>query len=756
MKKILAKSSGISLIDHSKNVSEIALYIAKKSFTKASFKRTIIFDNPDDFYEVVRLSALLHDIGKATTGFQKLLNNKSTKSGNKYLHNEIGWCFLLKYLNVPNKLLSLIIEIVYWHHGIMGKLQKDSSLDISKDIKTDDINQMKSILIDLLGVDYCRLNENNKNINTPLYYYYNDDNDIDALTKNMLLTALRVCVYPADRIVSMFEENGNFTIDDIKKHIDDKLIRDAFVIDDYPTEDKSRFNLQKKIVESCEKTSIPKAPAGFGKTLLGLMWASKTNKKLVWVCPRNSTTRSAYNSICEELTKLNINASVELYLTGEIKEQNKGNKSKPFESDIIVTNIDNFLSPTIDARHSDKLHFLTCADIVFDEFHELCTDSALMAAFVTMIKLRHNYLDVNTLLLSATPPPMSFLWDTEKNITKILPNKQSHYPAAHKEKYNIICSNEYPNEIYDNSICFYNSITQAQINKNNSVLIHSLFEENKKIELYDKLYSQYGKNRNNTQENWTSTHVIQASFDISFLHGCESVMSPEATMQRLGRINRWGKTYDTKSTYRIVLSDEKSELMTISNLYNNHLKKLWFNYIDKHIINDLTLDEFYSIYNKFYIENENIVNEYINDTYNNSLKLLAKIYPIKVLINKKSKTFSAGSNKLRSIGQEIFFISKYTNSDNWTEPFTIRLHKSFTDDFSESDNMFTQIKAVWKKLSEDERYNFNELTENKTTQEQYQSLICKRSNTPYIRFDVSYHEDYGIIKNEILDNLNKI
>ena len=94
------------------------------------------------------------------------------------------------------------------------------------------------------------------------------------------------------------------------------------------------------------KTTQVNAPAGFGKTILGLLWAFNSNKKIIWVCPRNTVAESVYRSITEELKFFNIDfLSTELFLSGEVKKNNilfEGD----FKSDIIVTNIDNF------SRHS--------------------------------------------------------------------------------------------------------------------------------------------------------------------------------------------------------------------------------------------------------------------------------------------------------------------------------------------------------------------------------------------------------------------
>jgi superfamily II DNA or RNA helicase len=44
-----------------------------------------------------------------------------------------------------------------------------------------------------------------------------------------------------------------------------------------------RYLEQQEIVKACKKqTTIVKAPAGFGKTIIGLLWGLRNNKK-IWV-----------------------------------------------------------------------------------------------------------------------------------------------------------------------------------------------------------------------------------------------------------------------------------------------------------------------------------------------------------------------------------------------------------------------------------------------------------------------------------------
>ena len=116
----------------------------------------------------------------------------------------------------------------------------------------------------------------------------------------------------------------------------------------------------------------------------------------------NQLIRDSRKLMNELREMLNITPSVELFLSGEVVFSDINNNSG-FESDIIVTNIDNFLSPSVKTTFADKLFLMNTADVVFDEYQELMTDEALLSAFINMIRVRHRYTKARTLLLSATP-----------------------------------------------------------------------------------------------------------------------------------------------------------------------------------------------------------------------------------------------------------------------------------------------------------------------------------------------------------------
>jgi CRISPR-associated endonuclease Cas3-HD len=749
-KEILAKSSGQTLDVHSKIVSDIAIIIAKKSLK--NIDKTLI--------ETIKLGGLLHDIGKCTTFFQskirKDIDESSIEIKQKHRHNEVGWAFLSRYLNIPKNQLFMVLDLVYWHHGISNTKQSDY-YDTDVVISDTDKQTMISFAKSVLGDGF--IEEKPFRPKTAPSYYFSDD---DADEKNTLALFARTCIISADRIASSlpinFDENQ-----DLEKLINETITRPCdFDLSKHPFYGNERFNKQNEIIDSIiSNTTQINAPAGFGKTILGLLWNLRRGKKLIWVCPRNIVAESVYKSIREELDAFGFNfLTTELYLGSEVKQSN--HLSDDFSSDIIVTNIDNYLSPSVDNRHASRLHLILNADVVFDEFHELIGESALFGCFITLMMTRHRLTDSKTLLLSATATQMYKIWDSYANKTLILPSKHSHYPAAHNKKYLLKTTDELNFIGKNNHLLILNSISISQLNKRAqgiNLLLHSKFEPKHREANIQKLYDLYSKKseRNIKKESAIGTHIVQASLDVSFKDLTESVLSPQSTLQRIGRCDRWGD-YEGQSVINLVNLANNSEVSMKRILYSSNLSNMWFEFISNYNGSELTLDELYKIYNDFEEKNSSVLDSFLMRKYTESLTNLSRIFPVKFYNKSKSDVKTAGSNKLRTTNSEVFVICKYHDSNKFTEPFAVAIRSNFTEEFYESQSTLKNILNTMKMLrdSNDERYDYNEILNNK----KYITLDgirihAKKSNTPYIRFDKVYHPDYGEISQEFLTQITK-
>jgi CRISPR-associated endonuclease Cas3-HD len=732
-----------SLLEHSKMVSQVATSIAKLNLERD--RENILLD--------VKLCALLHDIGKATTGFQRMLNNPEVESsGNKYQHNQIGWAFLKRFTHLSERLLSC----VYWHHGLYNDDEINSDL-ILNDLEEVDINLMLSFIEEVQKEVDIPLNEFGDNdAIRPRYYLGNKQED-------MYQAFIRYCVISADKLVS---EHNITDITQIDGVIGDIINKPVHEITQAPYGESERWETQKWIVDVADKTTMVKAPAGFGKTLVGLLWNLKSTKKLIWVCPRNVVAESVYDSILKELENMQISTTMEIYLTGEVKKAN--HKSKGFDSEIIITNIDNYLNPSLDNNDAHKLYMINSCDVIFDEYHELVDDSALFGCFLNIMRLRHRLTNSNTLLLSATPIPMQQQWDFPFGKTKVLPEDGiSHFKAAHTKRYRVrVMDNDVKSisglvnntNFEPNSLMIVNSVRNAQSVRNSgfSKLFHSYYEPADRSRILSELYDSFGKRstREDSRGNVISSHIIQASMDISFQHLFESVISPESTLQRIGRCDRWGD-YNETPTITVFNSTDRGENIIKDVIYDKNLTTIWFNYLANKLggVEFVTLDEMYVIYNQFIIEHLDILKRYIERRASESIGNMAQIYSRKYNLKGNGDIKVAGANRLRTSSKEFFYIVEKTDGTGWSTVFShkVRREGDIRSEFKENFDLEFILRAM--ETMNDDRYDFSEILKPRTRKHMtHQKLLnyARISKTPYLRFDRVYHPILGVVDRNII------
>ena len=754
MKKILAKSNGTTLIEHSKNVSNIAVKISKLS------PETLV---DKDISESIRIIGLLHDIDKITEKLQCIYYKKpfdETKEQKlPYRHNEVGWAFLSRYLNLPNNILDYVLDGVYWHHGITNKMNSYHDFDVT--FSDTDKNRMIDYVKTVLGEEYIK-EESEKSREAPKYYI---DCRIGEMT-NAIKLFIRGCIISADRLVSEIEEkNGDINT------IDLNIIREGEI--DLTTHEyfgNERFKIQQSISDQVpnNNTTIINAPAGYGKTLLGFINnIISGNKKLIWVCPRNVIADGVYRSFIKEISRCNGSTlSVELYLSGNVVEHNEHFK-KDFTSDIIITNIDNFLSPSIDNSYAGRLYTLFYSDVVLDEFHETITEEPLFACLVNLLTVKHRLTNSKTVMLSATSGNLHKLWDdSAKHLNKktvILPENGKHYHSPFDTKFKINVMDSFDiKKLNENNLIIVNSIDNAQIlasDLNSNMLIHSQFSDEDRERNIDKLYEEFGYEGEKEfgKSNVVGTPIIQASLDVSLGHLYESVLSPEGTIQRSGRVVRKGDYQFPDGEYptiNIIWFDNESEEATRSLLYDNRLSRKWFNYMKQYDQKIVTINGLYEIYNRYYESHGDEIYSHIKLKYNKSLKSLSKCHPVKYYNRRITDIKIAGGNKLRSTGNEIFVTCKNYITDDYILPISVTVEGSFGEFFKENGDVFKKLIDTMRVI-DNENFNYDSILKRK----KYINIdtirkSAKKSDTPYIRFDRVYHPFYGIVKECNLSKLN--
>jgi CRISPR-associated endonuclease Cas3-HD len=665
----IANSQGQTLINHSLAVANLARAMAE--YVGVS----------NDILDKIYCAGLLHDIGKVPCFIQDYLKSKYDELSlciisedddndpitDKPFHNEIGWAFLWNKMNDRE-----ILNAIYWHHAqrinVNSNIEYNTIDDIDKCLDNDDkdkleefFNEIKKYIPESIVFKPCDRNESIPNL---------FDEESISRNNNARFMIIRACVISADRYISSLEKDEVTLISDNYEVCHDivnnillgSIEGNVKLPDNY---DRARFDLQNNIINDIDdhRTSLVKAPAGLGKTMIGILWAKKRGGKSLWICPRNSVATAVYDNIKKEIDAIGLECSIELYLTGERKKTNVKDNRKEFDSDIIVTNIDALLSPMVNNRVAERLFSVYSSNVILDEFHEFISNAPMFAAFIIYMNVRNKLTNCKTLLLSATPTNVNIFWDgsadDKDKTTLILPDKDSHYSPQHYNNYTVNFMDSLPCKAIDGSLLVCNAVTEAQSNysKGYTYIIHHNYTDGDRETKENAIKSAFDKNGNGLKngESLSAALVVQAAMDISFRELIDSVSSPESTLQRIGRINRWG-TLDNSVINFIDLSNQPNERGAINSTYEKDLQKRWYSFLKEKIQNksSINLEILYCLYNEFYHNNKKELYTYLTNQYSESIKSLVEFKPKKI-INMKDKKVKQYSKSLRSPDGSWFY-----------------------------------------------------------------------------------------------------
>ena len=704
--KIFAKSKEngkIKLVEHSIAVINVSVYlfnqIIKKEINFNEFRK----ENISKFYQELILTAALHDIGKCSGKFQEKLNNfnltedgnyipKSKKKASNFIpHNVSGWAYLEYYCeNIPD----IVKNNILYHHTINPAIGKMTVLDMVSD---DDMKNSKDNYDDFYNyiIQYCNkifkinfkatIKDSYNNIdkmtdsvslyrqiksNSHLFFTMMDDASKFLIIRSIIVFADRFVSENYDKISLICDNNEDF----FRKEILNKVIYSHKGWNDNVNElkddkgnllyDTVRLKEQNSLLNDIEKYSnnIVSASAGFGKTLVGLRWILRNKKKVMWVVPRNVIADGTYQSICNERNKMGYtedNLSIGLLIAGQWV---KGN----IDSDIIVTNIDNFLSMMIKNCMVDNLIKEIGCNIIFDEYHEFLSDQELFAGFIELVYARCKFTNSKTLLLSATPLRFdkTYFNDGEMNVHFL---KAKAYNGEMKVKVNFFDLdniNHLLSTVRD-SFIICNTVKQSQrlfklIGGKDDILIHSRFPSVRRNEIEEEIYHCHGKGSCvNNRNNIIGTNIIGVGLDISAKTIYDFVVTPENTIQRgCGRGGRFNeKEYNNEIIYNVCnLINDKGNRMLINSQTNNNLHNKWLKILKSFDGLTITKDKLYELYYDFYDENKKEIVQLWNHFLDESSRKLMNLRPYKTFTKQKENIKNRLSDKqsYRGIGNSVF------------------------------------------------------------------------------------------------------
>lgn len=604
MKNLLAKSNGYLLYDH-------LIETAEKCYEMAS-----IITNDESWREYAYFCGLFHDLGKSDEKIQNFLKDENVKS--PFEHGYLS--ALLMVGNNPiisltkrngnklnNNINDVIKRVILHHHPL-----EDKKEEVRNEITCIDDN-----IIALLGEikkyteekhpDFkFKIKINNKtDIDSEIdceYFYKHLEDDIKE--KNIIFFFLRSVLSLSDVLTSSKYLNLENLIN---VNIDLNLIKKPEHYDD-------RFFEQNKIAQELlnHKMCLFNATTGFGKTMLGVLYAIYSQKKTYWVCPRNVITESVYDNVVNEIKALNLNISVSCMTGGVYKHfyNCTENDLKCKNADITIINIDSYFRPCFNTDANMGHSAFINSTVIFDEYHEYFDDCAIMSLFDIARKTRNKLNNnVKTLLLSATQN--DYLVDIKNENIKIFKPKSEEKLLNKKYniKYNdVVNINSFENLKNTNSIVFTNSVKLTQELKKLEYVddcIHSLFiDDDRKIK-FDNLFFYHSKHSNNKQYSFSSTSIVGTGCDISFQNACFIMATPYTLLQQIGRVNRFNECTEIPIlTFISTIEGNnllyKSEYKTVDICSSNEIVLKFYDFLKRNLKEGVhTLKEIYEVVYEF-------------------------------------------------------------------------------------------------------------------------------------------------------------
>ncbi len=668
------------------------------------------------------------------------IDDKSFNFDKHPRHNEISVLLYqlldhssIKSINPDQK--KSIKHTIYWHHTKPFRKEgdfvkyRDIYKKLSQNLKDSSVSDLleKSLkLLELVAVIERRysnkkaaevLNAINKNFaedleqriddldkDLPAYKAYDSEENISkylsCISSNANNNLMRSCVIAADRKIS------SLTAEELEDHIKnnklESLSSDLLSLEsnlksdietclkNFPKSD--RTNKQQEIANQLAEVSgvaVLSGPAGCGKTKIALEWAKLKNvQQLIWICPRVQICQGLFEDLTKEYLP---DTQIEIY-TGEFKFTNKWknqtSEKNYFGGDIVITTIDQIFNSIISHTKADTLVDYLSAHVVFDEFHEYINMPAFNLLFAELIEAKKQQGSLaNALLVSATPHYFYL-----EEVLKIRRDKIVEMPSFNESLYKIEFKTfdeskfDETNPLYQkqSSSTFVISNTALTAQKSfisnqqeKSILLHSKFTKSDKEKLFNDVFESFRKNGTNQFDILRSGPIVQASLNISCDNMISEMDAAENILQRLGRLDRFGKNRDKINVLTIAITEDVKNGKCVGksakflNSLNSRMSaKAWYQFLNSSLDDKpTTLPKIYDLYKKFYEldEAKKLISSDLLKSLQESVQLINKkvMDPIKIFSNKKEGRAKIRKNSLR--GDNYFVqmaVCNLTDSSN--------------------------------------------------------------------------------------------
>ncbi|REL26546.1 CRISPR-associated endonuclease Cas3'' [Thalassotalea euphylliae] len=573
-----------------------------------------------------------------------------------------------KVINAKSK--NSIKHVIYWHHAkrfrkedlpnleyIYKKLAKSLGNIKFKDFyqatlslieQTNQLSKDYGVDLEVEGLLKTLDRDKFEDISTiklPDYKKYSRiHEDVDEYLSDVVVNArnnlIRAAVISADRLVSQLSgEQLEYHIEEqtLNHLLDSALLKDrgltthikaclAEFEKNYP--DSERNKAQQEVaaqlaeVDDDSHVKVLNGPAGCGKTKIALEWALNTHaKKIIWVCPRVQVCQGLFKDLTSQAYLPS--AQVEIN-TGEFKFINSDKCETPvgqeFSGDVVLTTIDQVINAITTHRNVTNLVEFMNAHIVFDEFHEYINMPAFNLLYAELIQAKKwQGSQANTLLVSATPNHYFIREFLDIDDIVNMPSfNQSKYQIQFQRYYEAFCDDTHP--LYQlqpsdkKTFVISNVATTAQLafiehqQNENAVLLHSKFKKADKLSLFTRVFDAFKQQGSGEYDVLRSGPIVQASLNISCDAMTTEFTNAENSLQRLGRLDRFGENKEVNQLMIAVPESIHSGkgngacARFLGRLFSFQSAKAWYQFLLEQEVEGKvqTITDIYALYTNFY------------------------------------------------------------------------------------------------------------------------------------------------------------
>ncbi|ACI19282.1 CRISPR-associated helicase/endonuclease Cas3 [Dictyoglomus thermophilum] len=555
--------------------------------------------NSEKFWEILKIAALYHDLGKINSLFQnkirELLGKEKIESrfSQEIPHNFLSPALLpketlSKKIAEYEDIFTLIYAIIYHHYR---------DLDFNEEYFKDYIKEEVLNKVDHLSwvKKYDENFGNSESLGNEYLWLLRDRGKIENLEKKLKFIMLKGLLYRLDHSSSAHVEIEKERIRNCEKLLISYLIKKPNSIGLKP--------FQKKAIHLRDKNILLVAPTGSGKTEFAVNWIG--NDKAVYTLPLRVSVNAMYERLKEIFGKDKIgllHGDCAYYGLDEIRTLENDfqehlhhvTSSRQLSYPITVSTADQIFISFFHFPGYEKIFSIfPYTKIVVDEPQAYTSES--LAVIVEGLK-RIDNVGGKFCLMSATFYPIlrNELQDISEIIEVEASNNSSHFIRYYPEK----DIEDMISEIIENYkkgkkvLVITNTVKKAQS-------IYNLLRSNKELKV-NLLHSRFiWKDRNMKEKQifldekshapciWISTQIVEASLDIDFDILFSELAPLDTLIQRMGRVYR--KREYSEDIPNIVIAGSLGKPSGKSHVYDSALIDATHNILSE--INTKKLDE---------------------------------------------------------------------------------------------------------------------------------------------------------------------